>query len=107
MKNIIPGHKYVLANFEDQGNNNDNTGQTVQFIQKELSMDGVTFETVANGTTNEEVIVMLLDRLNFLNQKMPCRENSVAITHLETALLWLQSRTKNRERRGVEGTPNP
>lgn len=33
-----------------------------------------------------------------------CRENAIAITKLEEALLWLRKRTMNRERRGVEGT---
>lgn len=33
-----------------------------------------------------------------------CRENSMAITKLEEALLWLRKRTMGREQRGVEGT---
>ena len=38
-----------------------------------------------------------------LNKNFPCRENSVAITKLEEALMWLEQRKKNREARGVEG----
>jgi hypothetical protein len=45
----------------------------------------------------------LIDRLTYLNNKFPCRENSIAITHIETALLWLNKRTNDRLNRGVEG----
>ena len=41
--------------------------------------------------------------MNFLNGKFPCRENSIVITHLETALLWLEKRTNDRIKRNVEG----
>lgn len=58
-----------------------------------------------DGVTNEEVIKTLLHRLNFLNEKdFKCRENSLAITKLEEALMWLNRRTENRVDRGVEGT---
>ena len=39
-----------------------------------------------------------------LNNKFPCRENAMAITKLDEALMWLEARTKNRITRGVEGT---
>ena len=61
-----------------------------------------------NGTTNEEIIELLVKRLQSLNQPpYNCRENSLAITHLEEALHWLWTRTKNRLERGVEGTTTP
>jgi hypothetical protein len=73
--------------------------------------DGPIQEYGVNGTTNEEVIEMLLDRLHSLNEmvggKYACRENSLALNHLEEALLWLKRRTENRERRGVEGKNLP
>lgn len=33
-----------------------------------------------------------------------CHENSLAITHLKSALLWLNRRTELRQQQGVEGT---
>jgi hypothetical protein len=33
-----------------------------------------------------------------------CRENSIAITKLDEAILWLNARTNRREAEGVEGT---
>lgn len=100
MKNLIEGHRYELANFE----NKDTQGQIIQFIQKIPSPgDSSVLVTLSDGTTNEEVLAMLLDRLNHLQAKFPCRENAIAITHIETALLWLNHRTANRVKRNVEG----
>lgn len=67
--------------------------------------------TKIDGVTNEEVIAVLLHRLNFLNEKLlggkfRCHENSLAITKLEEALMWLGRRTANRIARGVEATHN-
>ena len=36
----------------------------------------------------------------------PCRETRIAITKLDEALMWLEKRTKDRTKRGVEGTSN-
>jgi hypothetical protein len=58
-----------------------------------------------NGAFVEGVIQAALGRLQFYNStEFRCRENSLAITHLEEALHWLQHRTADREQRGVEGT---
>lgn len=101
MKIITPGHKYELANMDNPQN-----GQVIQFIEKKRG-EAESFVTVNDGTTNEEVLEMLVDRLTSLNSKLACRENSIAITHLETALLWLNKRTANRQKVGVEGTHKP
>ena len=78
--------------------------QDIQFMHKAKNEATGEFELVQSGTTNEEVIDMLIDRLNILNKKVPCRENSLAITKLEEARMWLYKRTQEREERGVEGT---
>ena len=58
-----------------------------------------------NGVTNEDLIDMVIARLEgFQNSDFRCRENALAITKLEEALLWLGKRTSDREKRGVEGT---
>ncbi len=75
---------------------------------KLIFQDGPIAEHGVNGTTNEEVLSALIDRLKALNTPpFSGRENAVAITHLETALLWLQYRTQQRQQRGVEGTGTP
>ena len=61
----------------------------------------------ANGAFVETVIAAVIQRIQFYNicseGKFRCRENSLAITHLEEALHWLQARTADRTARGVEG----
>ena len=100
MKNLVSGHTYELLNFE----NKNEKGQVLQFIHKEPIEEGATeLKTVSDGTTNEEVLEALINRMNFLDGKFPCRENSIVITHLETALLWLEKRTNDRIKRDVEG----
>lgn len=98
MKAITEGHRYLLESFES------GEPQILQFIEKVPVSEGSTeLRTVNDGTTNEEVLAMLLDRLNYLNKKFPCRENALAITKCEEALMWLNRRTANRVARGVEG----
>ena len=99
MKKLVPGYRYELASFEGR---ND---QHLQFIHKEPRPESpAELETISDGTTNEEVLAVLIDRLQFLNSKFPCRENAIAITKLEEALMWLNRRTEHRKARGVEGT---
>lgn len=64
---------------------------------------GTVPEAGHNGTTNEAVIACLVHRLKFLNGKFPCRENALAITKLQEALMWLEKRTADRVARNVEG----
>jgi hypothetical protein len=120
MKILTVGHKYELANMEGE------SSQFLQFIEKQLTekewaeapdewvpdpaylpdkilMRG--FVTVKNGTTNEEVLAVLIDRMNYLQGKASCRENAIVITKLEECLMWLNKRTRDRVARNVEGTP--
>lgn len=58
-----------------------------------------------SGAFAEDVIEAAIGRLEHYNStKFRCRENSLAITKLEEALHWLDHRTKDREKRGVEGS---
>ena len=60
------------------------------------------------GETIEGVIQIAIDRIRELNvAPFNCRENSLAITHLEEAQNWLYRRTLDRQKRGVEGTLVP
>lgn len=74
----------------------------LNFIHKEEKNGELV--TVSNGTTNEEVLRVLIDRMTFLQAKAPCRENAIVITKLEESLMWLEKRTADRVSRGVEGT---
>lgn len=99
MNIITPGHKYELENFE----NKSVGGQTIQFIQKEPKGVDDGLITIHDGTTNEELLAMLIDRMSYLQNKFPCRENAIVITKLEESLMWLNKRTQDRINRGVEG----
>jgi hypothetical protein len=98
MKELTEGHTFVLDSMEGKN------PQRLEFIHK--GMDGETgaFVTINDGTTNEEVLRCLIKRIQYLNAKAGCRENSIAITKLEEALMWLEKRTADRLSRGVEGT---
>lgn len=67
--------------------------------------EGPIKEAGVNGVMNEDLISIVKCRLEHFNQTdFRCKENSMAITKLEEALLWLRKRTMGREDRGVEGT---
>lgn len=106
MKVITPGHRYELDHFESYGLAGCPV-ETLQFIEKmQDPVKGAPvgqLVTVHDGTTNEEVLAVLIDRMQFLQAKFPCRENAAAITKLEEALMWLNKRTADRKARGVEG----
>jgi hypothetical protein len=70
-----------------------------------------------NGISNEALLAIVIDRLQGFQHgptwfgkdeggrgEFACRENAIALTHLETALMFLQKRTRDRIARGVEGT---
>lgn len=58
-----------------------------------------------NGAFVEGVIAAALQRIqHYQDSKFKCRENAIAVTKLEEALLWLNKRTNDRESRGAEGT---
>lgn len=109
MKIITEGHLYELDMFESTPESN----QRIQFIEKVpvkeikylegTALDPTALITLNNGTTNEEVLTMLIDRMQYLQEKFPCRENALVITKLEESLMWLNKRTEDRKKRGVEG----
>ena len=60
-------------------------------------------EVGKNGCQVTDIIAVAKHILEQLNAKYPCRENAVTITKLDEALMWQEKRTKDREKRGVEG----
>lgn len=70
MEAIKPGIRYRLFNFKSQ------EYQEIQFTEK---VDG----NYVSGTTNEEVVEMLIDRFYELNKKRFSSENQVVILLLK------------------------
>jgi len=73
------------------------TTQPVAFVH--LNEEG----KYVDGTTIEELLRVSATHLKQLNDKFPCRENSIAITKIQEAHMWLNERTRDREQRDVEG----
>ena len=94
-------HEYIVVAAPAEGEEIglDNPYVKVNFQKGPIKENGV------NGCHNEDLIAIVIDRLQCLNQgDFACRENSIAITKLEEALLWLNKRTQDRIARNVEGT---
>ena len=73
----------------------------ILFQNGPISEDGVG----VNGITHEVLLAIVADRLrSFQKGPYSCKANSCALTHIEEAMHWLQQRTLERMRRGVEGT---
>ena len=67
--------------------------------------DGIIQDGKQNGVFVEDVLEAARQRLQFFQQsKFRCRENAIALTHIETALAWLDFRTRGRLVQGVENT---
>jgi hypothetical protein len=91
------------------------TGIMIKWQTGPLGRDGGSF--TPNGAFVEGVIQAAIGRLQFYQTapgglegkpgKFACRENAIALTKLEEALMWLEKRTRDREERGVEGTYTP
>lgn len=74
-------------------------------MAKLLFQNGPIKEAGVNGITQEALLAIVIDRLrSFQAGPYSCRENAIALTHCEEALMWLQRRTVARIKRGVEGT---
>jgi hypothetical protein len=113
--NDLPKGKEVLmlADFKAENNVDENgnpaggtvngTGLDIRWQNGPLAVDGVRKEP--NGAFVETVIAAAKQRIEaYQNSKFSCRENAMAITKLDEALMWLDSRTRRRVAKGIEGT---
>lgn len=58
-----------------------------------------------NGAFVEDVLAAALQRIqHYQAGDFRCRENALAITKIEEALMWLDARTRRRVAEGTEGT---
>lgn len=91
-------HKYLISSPSNPGMNDG--------VYCELNFqNGGIKEVGTNGITHESLIAVCIDRLEcFQKGKYACEENEKALTYLKQAADALNSRTKKRVDRGVEGT---
>ena len=60
-----------------------------------------------HGLLDTDLLEIVRDRLKgFQAGEFACRENALALTHLEECLLWMNFRVESRNERGVLGTNN-
>lgn len=80
-------------------------GSSEHTLERVVFQNGPIKESGVNGVTQESLLAIVIDRLrSFQNGQYSCRENAIALTHCEEALMWLQRRTVARIKRVVEGT---
>jgi len=116
-------HQYNVIGF---GENIPNIGPRPFGVNIRFQNGPIATEKDFNGITNEALLAVLIDRMQGFQGELPhqkeqmsaatthlaerppvapfrCRENAIALTHLEEALMWLQKRTRERMARNVEG----
>lgn len=116
LEHDLSGSKYTTVYYEPESemqygaphcftviaSNEDGSGTPLAEVHFQ---EGPIKECGVNGVCNEDLIAMVICRLeHFQKGQFACRDNAIAITKLEEALLWLRKRTIARESRGVEGT---
>ncbi len=81
------------------------TGFDIEWQNGPVGRVGSAERVAPTGAFVEDVIAAALQRIHhYQDGQFRCRENSIAITKLEEALMWLDSRTKRRVEQNVEGT---
>jgi hypothetical protein len=92
-------HEYAIDRANDDPNKPCGEFGYIRFQNGPVKENGV------NGCFQEDLLIIVIDRLkSFQAGSFACRENAIALTKCEEALLWLNKRTQDRQSRGVEGT---
>lgn len=109
--------RHVVKAWEKMPMNNDGKPEPKFFIEIENAKDEkgiapiVKFtiqsdpigEVGVNGCQALDMLVFTKHLFESLNEAFPCRENALTITKIEEAIHWQEARTKDRQRRAVEG----
>lgn len=92
-------HRYVVTGGDER------RMSVADFVHCEIRcQNGPIQEAGVNGLSNEALLAIVEDRLlGFQSGAYACRENAIALTKLQEAMMWLQKRTRDRIARGVEG----
>ncbi len=85
--------------------NHEPDSETSELLGRIKLQNGNFAEFGHNGIFTEHLLVIAKDCLERFNtSKYACRENSIAINNINTALMWLNKRAAERVKRGVYGT---
>lgn len=103
IENNAPHHFFIVdkASAVNRENFNPIILGSIDFQNGPILTSGV------NGVMGENLIAICIKRLEyFQNSDFATKENAMALTKLQEAMMWLQKRTSDRELREVEGTHN-
>jgi len=91
-------HEYIIERV-DANKDDDKRFCIINFQKGPIKEHGV------NGIHNEDLLCIVIDRLQgFQSGPFKCKENAMALTKIEEALMWLNKRTKKRQEQNEEGT---
>lgn len=97
MNIIDPGHKYELLCLDGK------LRQTLTFVKRNDIKDPEKFpgnKSSYPGTTLQDVMHCLCNRVRYLNNQIPCLENEVILQNLHTCIMMLEQRAAKRH--GIE-----
>lgn len=97
MRVLDKGHKYTLATLDGQG-----ISWLLQFVKRE----GPNYPGNVGhypGTTTQEVLRALIDRMKYVDQQKRHRTNELVLTHLRWSLYELEWRAAKEA--GLSGLP--
>ena len=102
-------HRYDITGFDTDNNPSATApdGYKASFSRAVIVFQHGPIQEVGgvNGISQEALLAIVIDRLrSFQAGPYSCRENAIALTKCEEAMLWMQKRTRDRLARGVEGT---
>ncbi len=111
MREILSSNPNVkIMILDERGDGNAYHNYEIRSFDKQKVLTNISFqkgplrENKLNGCFQEDLIEICVHRLRcFQNGEFACRENEIALTKLEEALMWLNRRTRDRVARGVEG----
>lgn len=92
MKILDVGHRYELLCLDG------NKRQVLQFV-KRWDKDPTKFPGNANsypGTTMQDVLHCLCNRIRYLNNQIPCIENELILRNLQESIFLLEQRAASR-----------
>jgi hypothetical protein len=92
-------HVYAITSIDEHGEGADELLAQIRFQNGPIKEHGV------NGISGEALLGIVEDRLlGFQSGQYACQDNANALAKVQEAMMWLQKRTLDRMRRGVEGT---
>jgi hypothetical protein len=96
-------HTYTI-HFETLRKDNE---KPVPCVAIEFQNVGRNIEGSVHGVIDTDLLEIVRHRLQCFQQgEFATRENAIALTHIEEALLWMNKRVEDRIERGVLGTYN-